>query len=100
MANQHAPLPGSPTGQVVATTTTGVFHGYNFRETGGSSPATAVVYSGSSDQGTVLASVTVAAGASVDFESIGGCAFTGGVYVVTSGSGTLAGFVRWQTTHS
>lgn len=98
MATKNAALPGTPTGQVVAETAYGLFRGYNFRETTGSAAVVLNVYAGSSNAGTMLATVAVPAGTSVDVSLSADNApgFSGGLYVETVSGTTPAGFVRWS----
>lgn len=98
MATRNGALPGSPAGQVVGTANHGLFRGYNFRETSGSAAAVVRVYAGSSNAGTLLASVAVPSGTSVDVSLTAdeGTGFTGGIYVETVSGTTPEGFVRWS----
>jgi len=98
MATRNAPLPGEPTGQVLANTVSGLYRGYNLRETTGTAAADVRVYAGSSSGGTMLATVNLPAGASVDVSvsADDGTGFQGGVFVSLV-SGTMPeGFVRWS----
>jgi hypothetical protein len=78
----------------------GRFSGYQIRETSGSAAATVVFTSVGSTGGnapTVLASVEIPSGTSVDVIYPVGAfePFYGGVVVTITGSGTITGFMRY-----
>lgn len=76
-------------------TTYGVYFGYTFVETGGSSTATVRLYdNASAASGTLIGAVNLAAGGSADLSLNHGQWVENGIFVDVGGSGTVAGSIR------
>lgn len=68
----------------------GLFRGLVAAETGGTNPVTVRLYDNTSGSGALLASVTIAAGGSVDIDLSFARRILTGIYATVSGTGTLA----------
>jgi hypothetical protein len=71
----------------------GVFYGGTFYESGASSTATATIYDGTAASGTVIAYISLAAGAVTNLSIANGVQVISGIYVDVGGSGTVAGSI-------
>jgi hypothetical protein len=75
--------------------TRAILHGYSVRETGGAATATVRLFdNASAASGTLLATISLAAGGSADVLYPAGLLAENGIYVDMGGTGTVEGSVR------